>query len=152
MLIADGSFPNNRAVSPNNPSGWGFALCTSAAAFTRHLPVSSAWLSFHGLVKTSPLDEHVLLPLDGSNITEEMRAIIELVDYILYYSQLPPGSRVIVYQLHVCYTLPSRRPAPLDTPSGRKARATIRYCFKIVVSCRFSEGSIAYRYSRQRNS
>ena len=49
------------------------------------------------MVKTTPLDENALVPLDGSDNTGEMRAIIELVDYILYYSQLPHGSTIDIF-------------------------------------------------------
>ena len=46
------------------------------------------------MVKTMPLDANVIAPLDCSNNTGEMKAIIELFDYMLYYSHLPPGSEV----------------------------------------------------------
>ena len=48
-------------------------------------------------MKNTPLDEHALVPLDGSNNTGEMRAIIELFDFILYYSHLPHGSTIEVF-------------------------------------------------------
>ena len=44
-----------------------------------------------------PLDANVIVPLDGSNNTGEMKAIIELFDYILYCSHLPSGSEVRVF-------------------------------------------------------
>ena len=44
-----------------------------------------------------PLDANVIAPLDGSNNTGEMKAIIELYDYIFYYSHLPSGSGVRVF-------------------------------------------------------
>ena len=65
--------------------------------FSHHLEADSSWFHSHGVVKTTPLDENALVPLDGSNNTGEMRAIIELFDYILYYSQLPHGSSVEVF-------------------------------------------------------
>ena len=50
------------------------------------------------MVKTTPLDEHALVPLDGSSNTGEMRAIIELFDYSLCYSSsLPHGSTVNIF-------------------------------------------------------
>ena len=48
------------------------------------------------MVKTTPLDTNVIVPLDGSNNTGEMRATIELFDYILYYSMLPPASEACI--------------------------------------------------------
>ena len=44
-----------------------------------------------------PLDSNVIAPLDGSNNTGEMKAIIEVFDYILRYSDLPSGSEVRVF-------------------------------------------------------
>ena len=49
------------------------------------------------MVKTTPLDVNVIVPLDCSNNTGEMRAITELFDYILYYSLLPSGSEIRVF-------------------------------------------------------
>ena len=49
------------------------------------------------MVKTAPRDVNVIAPLDGSNNTREMRAIIELFDYVLYYSHLPSGSEARVF-------------------------------------------------------
>ena len=99
VLVAytDGSCPNNRAVGPDNPAGWGFALYTSHTPFTSHIPVDEHWSSSYGRVKNTPIDEHAIVPLDGSNNTGEMRAIIELFDFILYYSHLPPGSTIEVF-------------------------------------------------------
>ena len=97
MLVAytDGSCPNNRTVGPDNPAGWGFTLYTSESLFLSH--VDHNWLCSFGMVKTTPLDDQALVPLDGSNNTGEMRAIIELFDYILYYSSLPHGSTVDIF-------------------------------------------------------
>ena len=94
VLVAytDGSCPNNRTVGPDNPAGWGFALYFSDHPFSHHISVTNDWHYSFGKVKTSPLVEHALVPLDGSNNTGETRAIIELFDYILYYSFLPHGS------------------------------------------------------------
>ena len=84
VLVAytDGSCPNNRTVGPDKSAGWGFALYTSESPFSSHLAVNNNWLCSFGMVKTTPLDEHALVPLDGSNNTGEMRAIIEIFDYI----------------------------------------------------------------------
>ena len=97
MAYTDGSCPNNRTVGPDNPAGWGFALYFSEHPFTNHAPVTNSWYHSYGKVKTSPLDEHALVPLDGSNNTGEMRAIIELFDYILYFFELPHGSTVHIF-------------------------------------------------------
>ena len=97
VAYTDGSCPNNRTVGPDNPAGWGFALYTSDTPFSGHKQVNNNWLCSFGMVKTTPLDEHALVPLDGSNNTGEMRAIIELFDCILYFSQLPHGSTVEIF-------------------------------------------------------
>ena len=97
MAYTDGSCPNNRRVDPDNPAGWGIALYFSEHPFTNRLPVTNSWFHSFGMVKTSALDEHALVPLDGSNNTGEMRAIIELFDYILYNSELPHGSTVEIF-------------------------------------------------------
>ena len=44
-----------------------------------------------------PIDASAPVPLDGSNNTGDMKAVIELFDYILYYSQLPMRSEVRVF-------------------------------------------------------
>ena len=44
-----------------------------------------------------PVDASALVPLDGSNNTGEMKAVIELFDFILYYPQLPIGSEIKVF-------------------------------------------------------
>ena len=94
VAYTDGSCPNNRTVGPDNPAGWGFALYVSSSPFSGHVQVDSHWVCSHGQVKNSPLDANVLMPVDGSNNTGEMRAIIELLDYILHFSLLPHGSSV----------------------------------------------------------
>ena len=97
IAYTDGSCPNNRTVGPDNPAGWGFSLYISSSSFTTHQPVDDNWLCSHGQVKNSPLDAQVLTPVDGSNNTGEMRAVIELFDYILHYSHLPHGSFVKIF-------------------------------------------------------
>ena len=94
VAYTDGSCPNNRTVGPDNPAGWGFAFYVSSTPFSGHVQVDSHWVCSHGQVKNSPLDANVLMPVDGSNTTGEMRAIIELLDYILHFSLLPHGSSV----------------------------------------------------------
>ena len=49
------------------------------------------------MVKTTPLDEHALVPLDGSNNSVEMRASIELFDYILFYSHIPLSAEIDIF-------------------------------------------------------
>ena len=69
VTYADGSRPNNRTVGPDNPADWGFAAYVSNSPFDKHLEVTNDWHISHGMVKTAPLDENVLAPLDGSNNT-----------------------------------------------------------------------------------
>ena len=96
MAYTDGSCPNNRTAGPDNPAGWGFAA--SVSPLRSQLPIDGSWLCSHGMVKTTPLHEYALVPLDGcSNNTVEMRATIELFDYILYFSQFPFGSEVDIF-------------------------------------------------------
>ena len=97
IAYTDGSCPNNRTVGPDNPAGWGFALCISSSYTGTHPPVTDSWTCSSGQVKNSPLDENVINPVDGSNNTGEMRAIIELFDYLRYYSDLPHGSTVVTH-------------------------------------------------------
>ena len=97
VAYTDGSCPNNRTVGPNNPAGRGFALFVSTSYSGTHPPISDSWICSRGQVKNFPLDENVINPVDVSNNTGEMRAIIELFDYILYYSGLPHGSSVIIH-------------------------------------------------------
>ena len=94
VAYTDGSCPNNRTVGPDSPAGWGFATYVSTSPFSDHLEVANDWTLSYGMVKTMPLDASVLVPLDGSKNTGEMKAIIELFDYVLCYSHLPLGSEV----------------------------------------------------------
>ena len=94
IAYTDGSCPNNRVVSADNPAGWGFAI-TSAAGTTLHPPPDSTWILGYGPVKTSPLSAEG--PLPGSNNTGELKALIELFDYLLYYSQFAAGSSLTIY-------------------------------------------------------
>ena len=97
IAYTDGSCPNNRTVGPDNRAGWGFALHLSTSYTGTHSAVDGSWICSHGQVKNSPLDENILNPVDGSNNTGEMRAVVELFDYILYYSGLPHGSAVAIH-------------------------------------------------------
>ncbi len=97
VAYTDGSCPNNRTVGPDNPAGWGFTAYITNDPIIRHTNPDATWCCSHGMVKTTPLDENVLSPIEGSNNTGEMKAVIELFDYILYYSDLPIGSEVIVF-------------------------------------------------------
>ena len=84
-------------VGPDNPASWGFAQNISTSYTGTHPPVTDSWTCSFGQVKNSPLDENIINPVDSSNNTGEMRAIIELFDNILYYSDLPHGSTVIIH-------------------------------------------------------
>ena len=97
VSYTDGSCPNNRTVGPDNPAGWGFALYFSDSYPDSHSSFNDSWIYSYGQVKNSPLDSNIVNPVDGSNNTGEMRAIIELFAYILFYSDLPHGSSVIIY-------------------------------------------------------
>ena len=70
---------------------------TSISPFSEHLNVTNDWVISHGMVKTTPLDANAAAPLDGSSNTGEIRAIIELFDYILYYSTLRLGSELRIF-------------------------------------------------------
>ena len=82
--------------------GWGFSLYFADSHPETHSPVNDSWICSYGQIKNSPLDENIINPVDGSNNTGEMRAIIELFDYILYYSDLPHGSSVIIHIDSTC--------------------------------------------------
>ena len=96
VAYTDGSCPNNRTVGPDNPAGWGFGAYTGISPFDVHLEVANYWKISYGMVKTMPLDANVIAPLDRSNNTGEMKAVIELFDCILCYSHLPSNSEVRV--------------------------------------------------------
>ena len=49
------------------------------------------------MVKATPFHSNVVAPIDGSNNTGEMRAVIELFDYILHYSALPQASELRIF-------------------------------------------------------
>ena len=85
--------PNNRCVSSTNPAGWGFALTFSP--HDTHPAWSSPWTVSFGSVRTNPQSSEG--PLIGSNNTGELKGLIELFDYFLYYSDLPQSHAVIVY-------------------------------------------------------
>ena len=84
-------------MGPDSPAGWGFAAYTSTSPFEEHLVVTDDWSISYGMVKTTPLDVNGIVPLHDSNNTGAVRAIIELFDYVLYYSLLPSGSEVRVF-------------------------------------------------------
>ena len=94
--FTDGSCPNNRVVGPDNPAGWGFALTTDTSPIVNPGPART-WLTSRGPVKTQPTDDSILPEIYGSNNTGELRALIELVDYLLHYSQLPRGSHINIH-------------------------------------------------------
>ena len=83
----DGSCPNNRAVSPTNPAGWGYNL---------KLNTDTTWArEAHGPVNTAPDNPEAAGAEVGSNNTAEVQALIELFDDILV--SLPTDTAVIIY-------------------------------------------------------
>ena len=57
----------------------------------------ASWEVSYGPVKTSPTDAHVLPDVWGSNNTGELKALIELFDYLLYYANLPLRSDIAIF-------------------------------------------------------
>ena len=95
LAYTDGSCPNNQIVSFDNPAGWGFAL-TLSDSITQHPPTDATWHPAWGPVKTNPTD--IVHPLPGSNNTGELKAIIELFDYLLYYSPFSETDQLTIYK------------------------------------------------------
>ena len=75
-------------------TGWGFAL-TSGSSLPTHPPVDSTWLQSWGKVRSTPTQ--YLPELPGSNNTGELKALIELFDFLLYDSSFRPGDALIIY-------------------------------------------------------
>ena len=94
IAYTDGSCPNNRVVSFDNPAGWGFALTISESSAV-HPQIDQTWKQSWGPVKTNPAD--IVHPLLGSNNTGELKALIELFDYLLYHSPFPEVDQLTVY-------------------------------------------------------
>ena len=94
IAYTDGSNPNNRAVSYDNPAGWGFALVYDQP-LDLHPPASAPWQCSFGPLKSNPQSVEGLSV--GSNNTGELRAVIELFDFLLYHSTLLRGNSVVVY-------------------------------------------------------
>ena len=95
VAYTDGSCPNNRVVSPDNPAGWGFAAMSSDTP--TEPSQDTCWEVSYGPVKTTPTDITVLPEVWGSNNTGELKALIELFDYLLYYANLPSRSAITIY-------------------------------------------------------
>ena len=84
----DGSCPNNRAVSRDNPAGWGWCLRT----IENNTPGN--WVHAAGFVSTDP-DSSIYGGAEvGSNNTAELQALIELLDYLL---RSPPSLPVKIF-------------------------------------------------------
>ena len=90
----DGSCPDNRTVSFDNPAGWGFAL-TSGTSLPEHPAVDNTWLLSWGKVRSDPTP--YLPELPGSNYTGELKALIELFDYLLYPSPFQTADELTIY-------------------------------------------------------
>ena len=95
VAYTDGSCPNNRIVSPDNPAGWGFAAMSSDTP--TEPSQDTCWEISYGPVKTTPTDVTILPEVWGSNNTGELKALIELFDYLLYYANLPSRSDITIY-------------------------------------------------------
>ena len=95
VAYTDGSCPNNRIVSPDNPAGWGFAAMSSDTP--TEPSQDTYWEVSYGPVKTTPTDVTILPEVWGSNNTGELKALIELFDYLLYYANLPSRSDITIY-------------------------------------------------------
>ena len=103
IAYTDGSCPNNRVVSYDNPAGWGYTLTLQKDAIGHPIP-DDTWIQAWGPVKTTPTD--IVHPLPGSNNTGELKAIIELFDLLLYYPPFPDVYQLTIYtQTHNMYFL-----------------------------------------------
>ena len=94
IAYTDGSCPNNRVVSYDNPAGWGYTLTLPKDAIGHPIP-DDTWLQAWGPVKTNPTD--IVHPLPGSNNTGELKAILELFDLLLYYPPFPDVDQLTIY-------------------------------------------------------
>ena len=94
IAYTDGSCPNNHAVSYDNPAGWGFALVYDHPINSRP-PASAPWQCSFGPLRSNPQSVEGLSV--GSTNTGELRAIIELFDFLLCYSTLSHGDNIMVY-------------------------------------------------------
>ena len=110
IAYTDGSCPNNRAVSYHNPAGWGFVV-THDYPEDEHPPSSAEWTGSWGPVKSDPQSIEGLSV--GSNNTGELRAVIELFDYLLCYSSLSRGDAVVVQTVPFARQLSSYRPSAI---------------------------------------
>ena len=62
----------------------------------------TCWEISYGPVKTTPTDVTILPEVWVSNNTGELKALIELFDYLLYYANLPSRSDVTIYTDSEC--------------------------------------------------
>ena len=60
-----------------------------------HPPVDSTWLQSWGKVRSTPTQ--YLPELPGSNNTGELKALMQLFDFLLYHSAFRPGDALIIY-------------------------------------------------------
>ena len=92
IAYTHGSCPNNRTVSFDNPAGSGFALA-SGPPLPAHPPKDATWLQSLGKVRATPTQYlH----------TGELKALIELFDYLLYHSPFQKGDDPTVYTDSQC--------------------------------------------------
>ena len=97
LAYTDGSCPNNRVISQTNPAGWGFVVSPILLTFALHPKPTSDWITSHGKVRTNPDFPEFAGAEVSSNNTAELQALIELFDYLLYFSGFPEGQRIHVY-------------------------------------------------------
>ena len=133
LAYAAGSCPNNQIVSFDNPAGWGFALTLSGST-TQHPPTDATWHQAWGPVKTIPTD--IVHPLPGSNNTGELKAIIGLFDYLLYYSPFSETDQL------------TRGCVAGNTPSAGHRCSKVLYGHTLQISYHSPEGLLSHRDTR----
>ena len=95
LAHTDGSCPNNKTVSYDNPAGWGFNV-TTVAYPSDDPPVDDTWIRAWGPDKTNPTE--TLHPLPGSNKTGEVKTLIDPFDFFpFFYSPYSDLVQVAIY-------------------------------------------------------
>ena len=86
LAYTDGSCPNNRVISADNPAGWGFVVSPVLYDPFPHALPTVQWITSHGRVRTDPdAPEHAGAEVSSNN-TAELQALLELFDYLLNHS------------------------------------------------------------------